>query len=304
MSGRRGIVLLNALVMVAAISAVAAALLSRAETSIARSTAHMRTTQLRLYLDATEHLVELLLEADADDNDIDHTGEVWARSDYDLPIDRGRAGGRIVDLQGRFNLNWLTDPEDNRARAAFRRLARAQGLSRTTTRGILQFLAPGGPVNRAAYLNASVPVSPRGGPLRTMDRLRLVPGLTGPAHSRLADAASVIPPDTALNVNTASEQVLAVFLPRAGQNALRELVEERALTPFASVADFLERAERRLGAGVIETLDPERLTVSSRWFEARLVVAIEESRLARRLILSRSEDDGTVALTLRVPVAQ
>ena len=60
-----GFVLVNALVLVAALAAVAVLLLARAESARALRATGQTATQLTLYLDAFESLAITVLEADA-----------------------------------------------------------------------------------------------------------------------------------------------------------------------------------------------------------------------------------------------
>ena len=80
MKGDRGIALLNALIMVAAISAVAAGLMLRAETSRVRVEYLQISQQAALHLDAAEFLIDPVLRAVWErDQNLDHLQEGWAQ---------------------------------------------------------------------------------------------------------------------------------------------------------------------------------------------------------------------------------
>jgi general secretion pathway protein K len=63
-----------------------------------------------------EGLAQLTLREDSlidarADSPSDHLGELWAQTPTPYPLEAGGwMGGRIEDLQGRFNLNWLPEP--------------------------------------------------------------------------------------------------------------------------------------------------------------------------------------------------
>jgi general secretion pathway protein K len=302
MRRQRGIALVNALVMVAAVSAVAAALMLDAAQSRQRIAALRDGDQAELNLDAAEHLAPLALERDwEEDPDIDHRGEPWAVEGYAAPIEGGVARGRIVDLQGRFNLNWLADPADIPARQAFERLLRNLGLPVALGRRVSEYMAPGGPSNPAAYAEGFPPLRPAGGPLRMADELRLVEGLSAADHRRLAPHVAALPGVVRLNANTATPEVLAAMLPAAGAAALERLLEARRETPFESAADFRERAERLVHAGVLDAAGSGRFGVGSRWFEAELEASAGEALRTRRVVLARSASDGEVSVAYRLP---
>ena len=156
--------------------------------------------------------VSLLKEAGAE---IDHDGEIWATEGYSVPIDRGVLAGRISDLQGRFNLNWLASDNAGPAQAAFERLIRVLGLDIRLGRAVTEHLRPGGPANPAPYYNRALPVTAPGGTIATIAELRRVPGMTEAAFDTLAPHVAALPLGTGLNVNTASAPVLAAVLPGA-----------------------------------------------------------------------------------------
>ena len=85
MRAPRGFVLVNALIIVAALSVVSVWLLSRAETGRARAAAAQQAVQLELYLDAYEHLAITVLDRDLPV--VDHLSEDWARADLELELD-------------------------------------------------------------------------------------------------------------------------------------------------------------------------------------------------------------------------
>ena len=123
----RGFVLVNALVLVAALAATATLLLSRAERGRAQLEAAQLADQLTLALDAFDALALTRLAQDRGNSD--HGNESWAQPRQALPLARGEVAGEIQDLQGRFNINWLSSPDNRLAQEAFARLLAQLGLS-------------------------------------------------------------------------------------------------------------------------------------------------------------------------------
>ena len=94
----RGVALLNALVVAAAIAGVATLLMRTAETGRDRLSMIRNSDQMALYLDGVSLLVPRILKADwSEGAALDHLGEIWASEDYSFPIDRGVAAGRISE---------------------------------------------------------------------------------------------------------------------------------------------------------------------------------------------------------------
>lgn len=276
----RGFVLVNALVLVAALSAVSLFLLSRAESGRQQMLAASEAVQLELYLDAYEALSQTVLNADA--GAVDHTREAWAREDHAVELDRGQVSGRLRDLQGRFNLNWLANPEDLAVQAAFERLLARLGVSQRVGESLLVALRPGGdsptPVGEAAVAE-QLP----GGPALMLDQLPT------PARALrwLAPYVTVLPGDSRLNVNTTSGEVLASFMPGVNAAALDRLLTSRRSEPFTSMDDFLARLVELVGEDASEGLDVGRLSVGSNWFEARMSAELEGRKASRHVVFRR-----------------
>ncbi|QAX32069.1 type II secretion system minor pseudopilin GspK [Leisingera sp. NJS204] len=269
----RGFVLVNALVLVAALSAVAVLLLARAESGRARLQAGQEADQLALALDAFDALAITLLAQDR--SATDHPGEAWARVQAEQALARGAVSGRIEDLQGRFNVNWLADPDNTAARAAFARLLKILALPPRTGETIRAALQPGGPQNRAAWARLDPPLDPVGGALLDAGQLAGIPGLPPRSYQRLRPYITALPGSSRLNVNTASPQVLAAFLPHLPPAALARL---QTALPAASPEAFLaaaglarisaEQAPEQSDETAADHLGAEQITVVSHWFRA------------------------------------
>ena len=292
-----GFVLVNALILVAALSAVALFMLARAEGARAHALAGQQSAQLGLYLSAFEALAITTLQADPP-GAVDHLGEAWARSDYDVTLDRGRVSGQITDLQGLFNLNWLANPDDTLAQNSFDLLAARIGLSPQAGDAIRAFLRPGGPQGAAAlaYGRTDPAVAPVGGAMVMMDQLAVVPGLERAVLIRLAEVAAVLPGDSALNINTAPAPVLASLFPTVTAVRLDQLIQVRRTRPFASVAAFLAAAGLETSKtgedNAQDATDPgqisqDRLSVGSDWFGVRIRAGLDGAEARRTAVLHR-----------------
>lgn len=298
----RGIALLNALVMVAAIAALAAGLMIQAGHSHDRAAQISGSQQAALHLDAAQLLIDPVLRADwRRAPDLDHLDEVWARAPLEADIDRGRMVARLADLQGRFNVNSLANASDASAARAFERLLRWLGLPVSLGPEIAGFVQPRGPVRPADYATRAVPVLVPGGTVDRVEALRLVRGMTEAHYARLAPFVAALPPGTPLNLNTASAEVLAAVLPVVGPADAARLVAERAVKPFINMADFDERARRLIHPGVIAQAQPPDggFGVSTRWFEARVVLHLDGRVYRRNLTLERSPEDGAALIAHR-----
>ena len=281
MTASRGFVLVNALIIVAALSVVSVWLLSRAETGRARAAAVQEAVQLELYLDAYENLALKLLDDDLPT--VDDLSEAWAREDHELALDRGRIAGRIEDLNSRFNVNWLANPEAERARAAFDRLALTLGLQPKTTEIIVAAITGTEEPDRDDR-RRYVEIPPRG-PVVLVEQLAIPPSELAILRPYLA----ALPADSRLNVNTASEAVLSsLLLPDGNPSALTAVLARREQDPYESVSEFNEAVMARLGDDFEEQLAGLRLSVNSDWFVATAVAELGGYLATRRAIVRRN----------------
>lgn len=271
MKNARGFILVNALVLVAALSAVAVFLLTRAEQGRARLSLGISASQLVLGLDAAEALA--LTQLRFDSNSLDHLGEAWAKPNQDLPLGNVQLSSQISDLQGLFNVNWLSNRENLVAQQAFDRLMHGLGISETSATAIKAAVRPGIPANIDAYKRLDPPQNPVGGALLLIQQLNQIPGLSAKTLARIQPFLTALPGDSKLNVNTAKPQVLAAFLPQLSTPKRAQLLALRQRTPFVSVAEFTEQVQLNQDPededepADPEVLQAEQLSVSSTWFQ-------------------------------------
>lgn len=303
----RGIALLNALIMVAAISAIATGLMLRAETSRSRVEHLQISQQAGLHLDAAEWLIDPVLRADWErDQNIDHLLEGWSLAGFQADIDRATLAGAITDLQGRYNINSLSDPADLNAVQSFDRLLTTLGLPLSLGRDIAGFVQARGPALATEYASRPLPLRPAGAPLDRIEDLRLVNGMTAESYARLLPYVAALPPGGGLNVNTASPEVLGAMLPTTNPAGVAQLIADRGRLPFSDTTDFTERAEALLHPRVItQALAPDGgFVTATDWFEARFDVSLDGRVQSRILIIERSTLTGATTIRHRRTVMQ
>lgn len=287
MTQDRGFVLLNALVLVAAFAAAAVFVLSRAEQARQRQASLQRAGQAILYLDAFESLALTLLRSDQRAGAVDGLGDNWAQADYDVTVDRGRVAGEIHDLQGRFNVNWLSNSEDLLARQAFVRLVVGLGLREQLARDITAFVSPGGPTSQQTYKRLQPAIAPVGGPVLLLEQLQVVAGMRPREFERLKPYLAALTSDSTLNVNTASVKVLHSLLPGANEAGLEQVLQNRRRVPFQSIDDFEIRMSLALGVEGLSDLQKLHFDIGSAWFQADIAVELDSRILTRQTIFER-----------------
>jgi len=314
----RGVALINALLIVAALSAVTVALLQRTDASVSRSIELQRAGQTELYLDAlTLQLRDVIGPAESapgGETSIVERGQRWAQPATQVAIGDGIAAWNVDDLQGRFDLAWLTinlesplsenddgeEPEldfNAMVQDAFRQIALDRGVSRGQLRRLEQALIPSLAQRVTAYGRTTRPPPL---PPSAVEELLLVDGIDDDVLDRLAPVIATLGQDGAgLNLNTVSAEVLAALLGESSGDGLSQrLTAER---PFTTSEDALRWIEDRAGADRKALMEALGAGIDSTWFEARIELQLDTLVLARRVVLQRIRPDACCRIQSVLP---
>lgn len=298
-SNQAGLVLINALLLVTALAAVAVFLLQRGQDARVRQVAIQEVTQAQAYLDGVEALVVQTLSDDARAGSADHLAEAWAKG-IAADIDRGRALADVYDLQARFSLSWLAGGEGAFGADMFQRLLVELGLPSTIYDTLTAYMSDGGPDNLTPYLTKWPPVKPPGGRLGTVDELLLLPGLTENQFLRLRPFITVAEVEPVLNINTTPLPLLKAAMPNLAPGAIAALVDRRQAEPFETDDDLALWFAEAIKDQDESAATASQFSVSSRWFGADISANLGQTHLARQLILRRSGETGTTRVELRI----
>ena len=219
-----------------------------------------------------------------------HAGQPWALRLPAIPLENGSISGYLVDAQSRINVNNLAIAANRPAtRAALSRLVAALGLPDATLDAFTDWVddddritAPGG-AEDAWYLAQASPGLAANAPVTRASELMAVRGVSIALLTALRPFVGALDAPTAVNVNTASPEVLAAVasgLDRAGAMAL---VTKRTQQPFTSVADFRARLPRPDIA-----FDDAMVTVTSSWFEVSIEARQGDTLARARALLKRA----------------
>lgn len=293
----KGIALINALVIVGAMSAIMVFVTRQTVDSHARVLTMQTGLQSSLYLDAMEPLLPILLEEDwEDDPTRDDLTDVWAREDFTVPIGRGIGQARIHDLQGRFNINWLTDLADTEARAAFDRLITDLGLSPALGTAIAGFVSPEGPANAATYQSRASPIQTPNGPIRVITQLRAVAGMDASDFERLRPYIAALPAPSVLNANTASPEVLEALFPGLNEASVARIAQQQRADPFVGISGFVAALGQATPSATQPGWPLDRVDVKTSWFHAQLSAEVDGTPRQRHIFLNRRNDSGEVSV--------
>ena len=300
MRGQRGVAAVTAILIVAVAASAATMMLAQQSAMVDRTLMVASRAQADLYAQAGVDWGRGVLAADP--RNVDSLSEGWAQPIAALPVDRALVAGGIVDEQGKLNLNNLvngatkSDPDVR----MFRALLASLDLSPELADAVIDWidanhdLSGNGGAENAYYLALPQPYRAANRPMAQVEELYRVRGFDAKAVARLKPYVSALPARTPLNVNTASDVVLAALLglPR---EKVQGLVSERRAKAFGEKAAFASRATAA-GAGPIDA----DYDVKSAHFLVTVTVAQDDVRLATEALVRR-EDSGPVAVVWRRP---
>lgn len=283
-SRQRGVALITAVLVVAIATLAATAMLGSTQIAIHRSGSLQETEKGWWYAEGVEQWVATVLQRDAEQNQVDSLDEPWARPVDYLPVDEGVVRGRVIDLQGRFNVNNLGHPDADqyaRHREHFERLFRfveagdsfaATAIASAIRDWVDPDQEPTGfdGAEDGDYLVADPPYRAANQPMSSLSELLLVKGMTPEIYRALVPHLAVLPAyGTAINVNTATEAVLLSLMDTPPPE-LQRFVEVRETEPAQDLAAIQP---------LFTALTPP-VSVATQYFKLESEVLIGSSRVA------------------------
>lgn len=184
--------------------------------------------------------------------------------------------GTLTDLQARFNINNLKEEAPQTKtygyKAAFIKLIRtvspdtnleeATRIANATQQWVRATPNP----NNKPYAQERPPYQLAQQPFVSTSELRLVAGMTDKRYQQLQPYIAALPPDTAININTASIPVLMTLSPDLTQDQAKKIIEKRnSAQGFVSPNTFASLIEKEQW----DISKKPRWTVRSQYFLSR-----------------------------------
>lgn len=285
MRRQRGIAAITAILIVAVAASAATLMLAQQSATLDQAMLVTARAQADLYAQAGLDWARGVLAQDAKASGVDSLDEGWAKPIAGLPVERALVAGAIADEQGKFNLNNLV-ANNQRSPAdveAFGRLLEALGLSGQLAEAVLDWIDADGDLASSAgaedafYLSLARPYRAANVPMVQVEELYRVRGFDAQAVAKLKPHVTALGERTRVNVNTASETVLAALLPNK-QDKIADIVRMRRTKAFRSEADI---------AAVVGAESVAALDVKSAFFSVRVQVSQDEVQLATEALVKR-----------------
>jgi general secretion pathway protein K len=244
-ASQRGVAVLTAMLVVTIGTIIAVNLMWTSTLDQRRTLTALANDQGMMYaLGAEAWAADILRQDLVETPDSDHLGELWAAEIPPLPIEGGFVVGRLEDLQGRFNVNNLvlaTGEEDELMREQLERLLSLLDIDPQLAGPLIDWLDPDVEIRfpnggeDEAYANADPQYRTPNTMITSTSELLAVAGFDPDSFARLAPYVSALPRGTSLNVNTASEVVLASLSDDIDIGLATSLVDERAGAEFVNI---------------------------------------------------------------------
>lgn len=301
----RGVALITALLLTTLAGSVAAGLAWDNALDVRRTMVLLYRDQAIQVAVGSEGWVRTILRDDATQSQTDHLEEIWATDIPPLPIDsenvQGQIYGKLEDLQGRFNVNNLIDATGVVNQPYFeqyQRLLDALSLDPSLADATVDWLdadqnetIPGGAEDPMytgfvpAYRTADRPIS-------NITELSAVIGMDRISFEVLLPHVIALPGRTAINVNTASVQVLQSLGPNIDLSTAEGLVEVREGGGFSDISGTFAPL-------VAPDLAQGGFSDTSEFFQLKAVVQIDTVRVSLFTVLHRVSGSGEVTPILR-----
>lgn len=299
-----GVALLTALLVVALATVAAVAMTTRQQLDVRRTGNLLHSEQAWAYVLGAESWARVVLARDSKDNKVDNLAEDWATQVPASLVEGGSVVGRVVDMQGRFNVNSLVvnGVADAAAVDRYKRLLRTLDLDESLADSLVDWLDkdinsrfPGGAEDETyqllqpAYRTANRLMA-------DISELRLVKGYDEKVMGKLLGGVSgvplvtALPEATAINVNTASAEVLTTLANGLSLSDGEAIIEARGDTGFEKVEDLLQLP---VLAGQQQP-DPQALTVQSQWFLLLGEANIGQGRVKLASLIQRASQTTRV----------
>ena len=316
-NAQRGVALLYVLLIFLLITTVASRIVTNLWLHTVKNTHYLERIQAKQYALGAEQYVALLLETDHQQDKqrnrlVDHLGEGWNVNTVDYELEQGSVVLKVIDEQGRFNLNGLSQPikNNNQSTAStnsnplsmFENLLQAQALDLLLAKSVSDWVgkpqqgAPA-PDEDLVYLSLNPPRRMGLANMASISELNLIEGFDATQVEKLAPYITVIPTAPPLNINTAPPEVL--------QSLSRELTEGDAMLIQLGRQNnglaSMEEINQHVALANTDALLPKgSITFHSQYFSAHIKTTYRDSTFFMKTLFYRNREGRVQVISREV----
>ena len=296
----KGVALITVMLILALATILAVSMSTRQQLDIHRSANIFNFEQAYQYVLGAESWTKQILFQDQKDNEIDSFEDDWAKVLPPLPIEGGQMSGQIEDLQARFNINNLVlDGKPQKLYIdRFKRLLRNLDLNEDMSAVIVDWIDSNEQIGFSGaedseYLNLSPAYRTANQAMSDVSELLLIKDVDFESYEKLRPFVCVLKSNTAINVNTASAEVLSSIVKDITLEDAKSLIEDRKKEIYEKLESFLQHPLLKQ-----KKVNNEGLSVSSNYFQLNSTAQIERISVEYTTILNR-ESNGSVRVLKR-----
>lgn len=304
-SAQSGLALISVLLIFAIVAVLAGAMIERQSLDIQRSGNLLALQQARAYSSGIEYAVRSGLHLDHESNpDIDHPLEEWAKP-RTYPLQPGTAEIQIFDAQSRFNLNGLHKSASNSAAQLqrFKNLLSELGLETAIADSTQKFMDEDSMVDDD-YLSAEIPYRASYNLFKHPSELLLVQDVDAGVYRQLTPYITALPVSATLNINTASNIVMASLSTAWSLTEADAVIGNRGDEGLGTVDEFWQLSEVQQFTGTAspdsdqpvqsgkEVWDKADFSVNSEFFEVFAKVTLADRVATIEMLIYRNAQTG------------
>ncbi|MHB8764799.1 MAG: type II secretion system minor pseudopilin GspK [Deferrisomatales bacterium] len=296
MKGDRGAALLLVVLLVSLLAILVVEFQREARLEL-RTAGNLRdAVQAAAYLRSGVTIASAVLLEEAElDQGVDDRGEEWYQPDpMPLPLGNVEVAGRLVDLDGRFPLGALVDPQGKAVPnlvGAYRQLLEGLELEEVDLDQLVEALVDWIDAGEdGLYEDQEHPVPNR--PLENLEDLGRVEGYTAAVLAKVLPVVDTRSEKT-VNVNTAPVAVLGAMHAQMTRDRAEELYADLGETPLTQPGDFKSRGALAGLPAVPYALDA---AVQSRRFQLQLATSVNGVVRRAEALLERKRQEKVVRL--------
>jgi general secretion pathway protein K len=298
MKHHRGIALMIILLMLAVISPMLVKLAAFNSRSVQQTTAFYHTNTALYYALVAESWAKGILNTDKKESQHDGLEEAWA---HPLEADGGVVTGRLLDLQGRFNLNNLAE-KDEETYKTFIKLLKNLEFSDTDatqiTHAIIDWIdkdaavtQPGG-AEDDYYISQIPPYRSAGQNMVSVTELKRIKGITAEVYQKLEPHVAALPATTKINVNTATEPLLKALFVKDDWGLIDQFISQRQGFGIATLDELKDMYNNATNKDLDESIT-DQLVVETGYFQAELLTRFGDHAVRMTTLLVRSKSSTT-----------
>lgn len=282
-----GAALLMALLIVAIVATIAGGLLAREHFTINRTISLSADAQMQSAATAAQAWAEKQLQAK-------QIKQKWPLIMPTLKLGGMTVDAKLIDLQGRFNLNNLVG---GKQQAYFSKLVEAvddnmqPASAQKLAKAISAWESPAGRLTAfdQLYAKSHPPYRAAHQMMVSVSELRLIAGVDATLYQSISPYLAALPKKSLpVNINTASPFVLLTIASNMDESTAQQIVQQAQSKPFVSIADFEKFSP------VKQLKIVAQLTVQSEYVMLITRVTLGSQQLYLRTLLQRQPSHDSV----------